>query len=166
MIGINRTEFDEIFDDCYTHIRNFVFYKSGDIEIAEDIAQDTFMKLWERRDEIRKAKVKSLLFTIANNMYINSLRHEKVILKFESDYLANPYSGSPEDEMEYNEFNEQLQKAINDMDERYRTAFLMNRIDKLSYKEIAQNLGLTEKAVEGRIIKGKKFLRDKLSIDI
>ena len=82
MIGINRNEFNKIFDDWYIHIRNFIYYKTGDIEKAEDITQDTFLKLWEIRQQIDQKTIKSLLYTMANNMYLNDVAHGKVVLKF------------------------------------------------------------------------------------
>ena len=166
MIGINRNEFNKIFDDWYIHIRNFIYYKTGDIEKAEDITQDTFLKLWEIRQQIDQKTIKSLLYTMANNMYLNDVAHGKVVLKFESDYSMNPHTSSPEYEMEVKEFDNRLQSALNKMDEKNRTVYLMSRIDDLTYQEIAQRLGLTVKAIEKRISKAKAFLKDELSVDI
>jgi len=57
--------FKSIFDEYYNYIRNYLYYLSGDIEIAEDLAQDVFMKLWENRDSVNDTTVKPLLFKIA-----------------------------------------------------------------------------------------------------
>jgi DNA-directed RNA polymerase specialized sigma24 family protein len=45
MAGINQVEFDQVFMDCYKPLRNFIYYKTGDMQIAEDITQDTFLKI-------------------------------------------------------------------------------------------------------------------------
>ena len=58
---------------------------------------------------------------------------------------------SPEFEMELKEFNDKLKSAINRLNEKNRTVFLMNRIDGLTYGEIAENLNLSEKAIEKRM---------------
>ena len=78
----------------------------------------------------------------------------------------NPYTSSPEYEMEVKEFDKRLQSALNKMNEKNRTVYLMSRIDDLTYQEIAQRLGLTVKAIEKRISKAKAFLKDELSVDI
>jgi len=166
MVGINQIEFDQIFNDWYYPVRNFVYYKTGDMQTAEDITQDTFLKVWEKRESIDPSTVKSLLYTIANNLFLNIVEHNKVVLKFESNYSGNPFSSSPDYEMELKEFDQKLKNSLNQMDERNRTVFLMNRIDDLTYNEIAHNLGLSVKAVEKRMSKALSFLKVNLKVDI
>jgi DNA-directed RNA polymerase specialized sigma24 family protein len=52
MAGINQIEFDQIFMNWYYPVRNSIYYKTGDMQEAEDITQDTFLKVWEKRDVI------------------------------------------------------------------------------------------------------------------
>jgi RNA polymerase sigma-70 factor (family 1) len=166
MAGLSQQEFDRIFLDWYAQLRNFIYYKTGDIQVAEDIVQDTFLKIWEKRESIRTATVKSLLYTIANNLFLNRIDHEKVLLKFTADYSLNEFSSAPDFEIEMKEFDDRLQKSLSDLDEKSRVVFLMNRIDDMTYREIAQNLGLSQKAVEKRMGKALAFLKDKLNMKI
>jgi RNA polymerase sigma-70 factor (family 1) len=166
MAGLSQQEFDRIFLDWYAQLRNFIYYKTGDIQVAEDIVQDTFLKVWERRESIRTDTVKSLLYTIANNLFLNRIDHEKVLLKFTADYSLNEFSSAPDFELEMREFDEKLQRSLSDLDEKSRVVFLMNRIDDMTYREIAQNLGLSQKAVEKRMGKALAFLKDKLNMKI
>jgi RNA polymerase sigma-70 factor (family 1) len=166
MPGINQDEFDRIFSDWYYQLRNYVYYKCGDMQAAEDIVQDTFLKIWERKESIRTDTVKSLMYKIANNLFLNRLNHQKVLLKFTSDNSFNEYTASPDFELEMKEFDEKLQKSISELDEKNRIVFLMNRIDDLTYREIAQNLGLSQKAVEKRMGKAIAFLKEKLDVKI
>ena len=166
MSGMNQDDFDRIFTDLYYQIRNYVYYKSGDMQVAEDIVQDTFMKIWERRDNINTATVKSLLYKIANNLFLNRIEHQKVLLRFAVDYGVNEYTSPPDFDLEMKEFDVRLQKALGELDEKNRTVFLMNRIDELTYKEIALNLGLSQKAVEKRMGKALSFLKEKLDVKI
>jgi RNA polymerase sigma-70 factor (ECF subfamily) len=162
--GIQQDEFDRIFANWYDPIRNFIYYKSGNIEIAEDIAQDTFLKIWEKREGIKKETVKSLLYTIANNLYLNKLDHEKVVFKFTNNFQKKMISESPEYELEMKEFDKKLQNALAQLDEKKRSVFLMNRIDELTYNQIADTLGITVKAVEKRMEKALSFLREKINM--
>ena len=58
MAGINQIEFDQVFITWYKPLRNFVYYKTGDMQAAEDIVQDTFLKVWERRETINTLTIK------------------------------------------------------------------------------------------------------------
>ncbi|HET6542963.1 MAG TPA: RNA polymerase sigma factor, partial [Chryseolinea sp.] len=75
-------EFKQIFDRHYDAIRNFLYYKLGDIDLAEDLAQEVFMKTWEKREGIRTDTAHHLLFTIANNLAINHFKSAKARFEF------------------------------------------------------------------------------------
>ena len=166
MAGINQIEFDQIFEEWYNPVRNFIYYKTGDLQIAEDITQDAFLKIWEKRESIKIQTVKSLLYKIANNMFLNRQEHKKVLFKFINDYQINEFSTAPDYELEMKEFDKRLQLTLAGLDEKNRIVFLMNRIDDLTYNEIAQNLGLSVKAVEKRMGKALSFLKEKLDVKI
>ncbi|MDX8339803.1 RNA polymerase sigma-70 factor [Draconibacterium sp. IB214405] len=166
MPGIEKREFIALFNEMFLPIKNYVYYKVGDIEVAEDIAQDTFTKVWEKRNEIRQNTMKSLLYTIANNLCINRFEHQQVVYEFANNYDRNQWDVSPEFELELKEFNIKLQNGIAGLTEKNRTVFLMNRIDGFTYKEIAENLGISVKAVEKRMKNAltdlKKTIKHKL----
>lgn len=166
MVGINQAEFDKIFNNWYEPIRNYIYYKSGNIEFAEDITQDVFLKIWEKRDEIRLETVKNLLYTAANNLFLNKLDHQKVSFNFLSTVKDNGQSEAADFDMEMKEFDAHLQKALASLDDKKRTVFLMNRIDKLTYRQIAENLGITVKAVEKRMEKALAYLKSEINMNI
>ncbi|WP_167619446.1 RNA polymerase sigma factor [Maribellus sediminis] len=151
MPGIDRAGFVEIFNLMYAPVKNYIYYKTGDMEVAEDIAQDTFVKVWEKRSGIRSASVKPLLYTIAGNLCKNRFDHQRVVLEFAKNYQISEGPASPEFEMEIKEFSNKLEAAIGGLKEKNRIVFLMNRIDGLTYNEIATNLGLSVKAIEKRM---------------
>lgn len=158
--GISSGDFKEIFDTIYEPLKHFIYYKSGNIIEAEDIAQEAFMKVWEKRNEVKKATVKAYLYTIAGNICINRHLQKKVVLKFENAQKRETYSAnSPEFDLEMKEFNQQLQNAISNLSEKNREVFLMNRIDDMTYNEIASNLDISVKAVEKRMKNALSSLR-------
>jgi RNA polymerase sigma-70 factor (ECF subfamily) len=163
MNGIDMAEFDEIFNNWYDPLRNFIYYKTGDVQVAEDIAQDTFLKIWEKRSQIKKETVKPLLFKIAYNLFINRIQHQKVSFKFAEQSKGEKTHVPADYELEMAEFDAKLQRALASLDERNRTVFLMNRIEDFTYTQIAEQLGLSVKAVEKRMEKALSFLR--LAID-
>lgn len=166
MPGIDKSEFIELFNRLYQPVRNFIFYQTGDSGVADDIAQDTFSKIWEKRDTIRKETAKQLAYTIASNLCKNRFEHRKIVLAFEGGYQAGGNAESPEFEMEMNQFNERLKNAINGLNDKNRVVFLMNRIDGLTYTEIANNLGLSVKAIEKRMKNALDDLKTKIEYKI
>jgi RNA polymerase sigma factor (sigma-70 family) len=107
-----------------------------------------------------------LLYKIANNLFLNRQEHLKVQFRFISDYDSVEFSDAPDFEMEMKEFDNRLQLTLADLDEKNRVVFLMNRIDNLTYNQIAENLGLSVKAVEKRMGKALSFLKEKLDVKI
>lgn len=153
-------EFKKLFDTLYDGLRKFLYYKSGNMEQAEDLAQESFFILWKKRENIDPEKVKSYLFTIANNLFLNEVKHQKVVLKFQKRPQQEASYQTPHYQMEEEEFRQKLENAISSLPEKHRVVFLMNRIEKLTYREIAEKLGLSVKAVEKRMHKALIILRD------
>ena len=151
--------FESIFKTHAESLLNFLYYKSGDYPASEDLMQDAFGKLWKECAKVSLDKSKSFLFTIANNMFLNKVKHKKVVLKFEQRNHSQFSNETPQYLLEEAEFKNRLELAIAELPEGQRTVFLMNRIDKMKYKEIAEKLGLSIKAIEKRMHKALKELR-------
>ena len=151
--------YQSIFFDHSEHLRNFMYYKCGNLPQAEDLVQDAFSKLWENCAKVTLEKAKSYLFTIANNLFLNQVEHKKVVLKFESRGHSEKFLETPEYLMEEDEFRQKLESAISDLSEDQRVVFLMNRIDKKKYREIAVELNISVKAVEKRMHRALLELR-------
>lgn len=140
-------------------LRNFLYYKSGDLQLAEDLCQEAFLRLWKQRENVTEGKEKSFLFTIGNNLFLDKMRHEKVKRNYKAKYVAPDSPNDPLFSLEEKEFKERLEKAIAALPESQREVFLMNRIEKLTYREIAEILELSVKAIEKRMSKAIKELR-------
>lgn len=144
--------FSTIFRQQARALRNYLVYKFGDHEKANDVTQDAFAKLWENCADVPESKAKSYLYTVANNAALNKIAHRKVVLAYaQTTTVKAVTSESPEYLYEEEEFRGKLQNAISNLSEAQRTAFLMNRIDGKKYHEIAEILDISVKAVEKRI---------------
>ena len=154
--------FKGVFDENYEYIRNYLFYLSGDIKLAEDLVQDVFLRLWEKRSSVKNESVRAFLFTIARNDFLKNRRQNKYDLKFRSTYFEQVENKSPEYLLELKEFDQKLQKAIAGMPEKCRVIYLMNRIDEMTYAEIAGSLKVSVKAVEKQMSKALRILQNEL----
>jgi len=133
-------------------LRNYLYYKFGNEEQADDVTQEAFIKLWENCANVPPEKAKSFLYTVANNTTLNQIAHQKVVLEYSKRNVNHDTNNQdPEFLLEEEQFKVKLQKAIANLSEAQRTAFLMHRIDGKKYHEIAQILDISVKAVEKRI---------------
>jgi RNA polymerase sigma-70 factor (family 1) len=163
---LSDAEYQRIFRDYYKSVRNFIWFRCGDQDLAEDIAQDTFVKLWENRNRIDKSTVKAYLYKIAQNNTINYQKRQQLLLKFKKKPGNDREYDHPEKLAEMNEYEEKLQRVIAMLPEGGREVFLMNRIEDMTYQEIADRLGLSVKAIEKRMSKVLKLLREQLGTEI
>lgn len=133
-------------------VRNFLYYKSGSLQLAEDWLQEAFLKLWQDCEKVPMEKARSFLFKVAHNLFIDHTRHEKVVFKFlEQSTPATHELNNPQLLFEQQELMQQLQQSIAELPEHQRVVFLLNRFDDLKYTEIAELLNISVKAVEKRM---------------
>lgn len=139
---------------------NFAYYKCGDRDAALDLVQEAFIKIWENCSKIDFSKVKTYLLTTVNNLFLNSIKHQKVVMTYAKDAPTLDITNqSPEYLLEEEEFKQKLQNAIASLTTAQREVFLMNRIDGKKYKEIAELLDISQKAVEKRMSGALKTLK-------
>lgn len=144
--------FSSFFKSNVKSLRNYLYFKFGNEEKANDIAQDSFIKLWENCKNVPLEKAKSFIYTIATNASLNEIAHQKVVLKYTQNNSANKINNiSPEYLIEEDQFKQKLEKALDKLTEGQRVAFLLNRIEGKKYHEIAVMLDISVKAVEKRI---------------
>jgi len=163
---ITSKEYRDLYNEYYNSIRNFLYFKTSDNSLAEDVAQDTFLKLWEIRDKIDLKTVKSWLYTVAGNTAINRLKRRQLQYKFVNQSEKRSAQEDPQYLMEINEFQEKLQKVLNKIPEGNREVFLMNRIEGLKYREISERLGIGVKAVEKRMSKALQIIRTEIGYNL
>jgi RNA polymerase sigma-70 factor (family 1) len=154
--------FEAIYNTYAKDIRRFLFYKTQDVDKAEDILQEVFIKLWENCSKVDYHKVKSYVYSIATNMFLNEKKHENVVLKYNNNNGKFDTNESPEYILLEKEFMEKLENTISALPEKQREVFLLNRIEKKKYKEIALHLDISVKAVEKRMHQALLVMRKEI----
>ena len=148
---MTREEFKLIYIQYFDAIRNYIYYRSGDVDIAVDIAQETFLKIWKKQYRFDAKKTKSLLYKIAKGLFIDNIRKQKVQTKYLKELKFNFKDEDSENCPEYMELKNNYEKSLTRLPEKQRVVFLMSRKDDLKYKEIAERLNLSVKAIEKRM---------------
>lgn len=152
----------QLFYQFYPFLCNTVFRILKDKALAEDLAQDTFFKFWEKRHSIDvQTSLKAYLRRMAVNEALYYLRKNK---KFQKDTEVEPgdlggATSTVEDTLLHQELEDKIGAAINTLPPRCQEVFRMSRFEDLSYKEIAAKLDISIKTVENQMGKALKILR-------
>ncbi|MEP0265931.1 sigma-70 family RNA polymerase sigma factor [Dokdonia sp.] len=158
--------YNQLFHKFYEPVTRYIYYKCGSLQQAEDIVQNVFVKLWQLCETIAFAKAKSYIYTACTNMFRNEVAHHKVVLKHKQSKVENTDHESPDFLIEVDEFREKLKTAIANLPDKEREVFLLSRIEKKTYREIAEITSLTVKAIERRMSKALLQLREELGKEI
>ncbi len=158
----NQKVFENIFNTYAKDLKRFLYFKTQDIDLAEDIMQDAFVKLWDNCGKVSYDKAKNFLFTVAKNLFLNIKKHEKIVLKHQKFNLRKSDCESPEYLMIEKEFLIKIEEAISSLPEKQKEVFLLNRMEKKKYKEIAEMLGISVKAVEKRMHFALIIMKEKI----
>ncbi len=154
--------FSELFKRHSKELHDFIYYKYGEHIDPKDKVQEAFIKLWDNCNNISLQKAKSFLFTVANNLTLNHLKHNKVKLKFQQIEHKDKTNENPQFILEEKEYLQKYQNALSRLTEPQRVAFLMNRVEGKKHQEIADILGISRKAVEKRIYGALEKLRKEI----
>ncbi len=134
---------------------------------AQDIVQDVFMKLWDKRMQLSGVeKPEAWLFTVARNHIIDNFR-KKIALPLPEQYTDIPESESlsPLHLCEQKQVKRSIQEAIELLPPTRKEIFLLSRNDGLTYEEIADRLKLSHASVKGHIAKSLNFIREYLALN-
>jgi len=144
--------FEKLFKTYAQDLKRFLYYKFKDLEAAEDVLQETFIKLWKNCHKVIFEKAKSYIYTVANNAFLDIKKHEKIVREHRQKAVNDNYSiNTPEYLIIEKEYLEQVEKAIDSLSEKQRTVFVMSRFEDKKYREIAEILNISVKAVEKRM---------------
>jgi RNA polymerase sigma-70 factor (ECF subfamily) len=120
------------------------------------------MKVWTKKIEIASGNIKSLLFKMATDEFISHIRRKKVEKEY-TESIDLRLILEPDNNDDLLEKKVLFQKALNQLPEKQKTALLMNKMQGLTYKEIAEVLNLSQKAIEKRIGLALKALKQNLN---
>lgn len=133
--------------------------------MAEEMVQNVFYKLWEKREQVNiKESLSAYLYRAVYHECLNYLKHSKVKNAYQSHATYHSHEAQNANERtSLKELEERLAIALKSLPEQCRTIFQMSRFEELKYREIADELGLSVKTVENQMGKALRILREQLA---
>jgi RNA polymerase sigma-70 factor (ECF subfamily) len=168
----NPAAFMDIFNLLYPRMLGYCKLFVKDYFLAEDLVQECFVQLWNKRKTLNtEGNIERLLFVMLRNHCLNFLRdhrveyknvefQEKYINKLESVYQID-FMGEEENSLE-EQLSVSLSEAIDNLPTRQKEVFFKTKIENLSQKDVAIELGISVKAIEKHIALAKKRIRNEL----
>jgi RNA polymerase sigma-70 factor (ECF subfamily) len=165
-LNADEPDFDQIYLDHYSALHHYALTLVNDSAVADEMIQDVFLKILEKREHVTiHTSLKAYLYRSVHNECMNYFKHHKVKQKYQSHtfHEMEKHTEHPLDKLQYREFEQRLQKSINDLPEQCRTVFQLSRFEELKYAEIATQLGISIKTVDNQMGKALKRLRLQLA---
>lgn len=155
-------QFQRVFEQYYNALCNYAFTFLKDLSSSEDIVQEVFARVWEKRqDLITSDTIRFYLFAAVRNNCLTHLKKEKKAAIVElSDYdVAEEQIAFSQEVKPEADYKMLLAAAMDQLPDKCREVFVLSRMSKQSYKEISDTLGISVKTVENQIGKALKILR-------
>lgn len=160
----NVLAFNTLFKKYSNRLYHFAFgYLKSEVE-SEEIVQEVFTKIWEKRSEIKKElSFKSYLFTIAFNIIRKHFRTQAYICEYFRTKNNNDLDFHTSQKIDFNSLQGYISELIDKMPERRREIFIKSRLKGLSINEIAEELEISHKTVENQLSSALKYIRSCLN---
>jgi len=152
---MTTAEYNHSVDQHADHIFRFVLKHIKNEDVAKDIVQDTFTKVWIKKDDIDPAKAKSYLFTTAHHTLIDYTRRAKPqddVDAIDKEHFEKPYQNM--------DLQKVLDEALDQLPEIQKTVILLRDYEGYAYDEIGEITGLKESQVKVYIFRARKKLKD------
>lgn len=160
--------FEILFKKYYLPLTRFVWRYVNSKAIAEELIQELFTILWEKRDELdvdTKKSIRAYLYKSAKNLALNQRKHSKIKDKYASEWVEQ--KENPEiyfrDEYREERIRKAIAQAIEELPPRGKMTYKLHRYDGLTYEEIADVMDVSVKTVESQMTRTLKTLRERLS---
>jgi len=147
-------EYNQCVDAHADAVYRFVLKNIRDDDSAQDIVQDAFMRMWERREEISGEKSKSYLFTTAYHLLIDTVRHQERFT--ELNHTSHDFYS---ESSSYFDLQDILNQAVEQLPPDQKMVLLLRDYEGYSYQEIGEITGLNESQVKVYIYRARLFLK-------
>lgn len=164
----DKQAFTTLYKQYWSQVYHFSRLYLQSVDEAEEVVQEVFVKLWENRMTLRnEGKLSAYLFIITRNLIFNQFRRSFNEEEYQRTLMtAYEQSYNMEQEFVAADLKNYIQQIVAELPPRQQEVFRMSREQHLPYKEIAKQLGISEKTVERHINEALKFLKRNLALYI
>lgn len=158
----DQQAFATLYDRNWEEVLTYVFKAIGSLDEAQDIVQEIFISIWRRRGEIAvSTSFKAYLLKSARNLSIRHMSKAGVKSRLLQELADQMHEAelSFHDSLELDELEARVDKAVENLPPKMREIFILNRNENLSYREIAETLGISEMTVKKQISNARKSIR-------
>jgi RNA polymerase sigma-70 factor (family 1) len=153
--------FLRIYEAHWYRIFLIAYRRLGKKDIAEELTQDLFLKLWEKRQSLKPQKIGSYLAVSIRHAVIDHIHSGLVANKYLDFYktYAELSSKDTQDTVEFDDLSEAMEKGLSKLSPKTQEVFKLSRLNHWSSEKIAKHLNLSEKTVGYHLTKSLKFMR-------
>ena len=160
---MTQTQFEHTWQRLYPALFGFVQKRVHDMSLASDILQDVFLKILERRAQLREEKkVEAWVYQILRNAIHDHYRAEQKRVDALPEFIRSSERENPETPVTHERFAQCVPGMLDSLPEKYRTALQLIEIEGLSQKELATQLGISYSGAKSRVQRGRQMLKEAL----
>jgi RNA polymerase sigma-70 factor (ECF subfamily) len=159
----NHLAFTTLYDRYASPLYGYAMKRVNDKEACEEMIQEIFVSLWERRKHLgHVTQLRAYLYSALRYRIANHIAHSMIRVKYAQHYeaFASRQDNSTEEKMNVIDFNETLERSIASLPENCQKIFKMSRLEHLTIPEIAERMQLNTRTVENYITQALKHLRE------
>lgn len=165
---MDKSSFKNLFELHYSPLCNFAYRITDDIDQAEDIVQDIFVKVWNDPDLLDGNKnINSYVYSMVRNRALEVIRRENISQKINQqlEYIQNNAADTnvEEEEIEKLLLLEQIYVSIRQLPPKCSEVFTLSKVNGLTYVQIAEKMNISVKTVENHMGKALRLMRELLT---
>lgn len=156
--------YTEIFNRYHKLLIAHAFRLLGNRDEANDVVQDVFLALWQKKNMTFSGTISAYLYTAIRNRILNQISHEKVVSRYADSIINHMNNGHnlADEGMREKELAIVIEKEINALPEKMRQVFLLNKKEEMTYQEISVQLGITDKTAKQQVYNALKILKHRI----
>ena len=159
----NELAFSQLFERYWSELMDTAYRILGDKDAAQDVVQEVFTDIWNKRKDLSIENVASYLKQATRYTVFRYIRKTKMVIR-DFDFVASaPPVNNTEEQIEFEELSHLLEESVKTLPDQCQKVFRLSRFEHLSNKEIAGRLNISVRTVDNHIARALKTLRWRFS---
>lgn len=160
------SSFEAIYNEFASRLYQYIVRRVGDREASEEMVQEIFVALWNRREALQITSLEGYLFTAAKYNILTFMRSERVRRAYAvnfRDFVKQRLDNSSEELMDLRDLQLSIESSLSQLPEKCQTVFRLSRMEHESIPEIAARMNISRRTVENYLSQALKHLRTRLT---